>query len=245
MITLDDILARAAARADWYAQTVNGISYEPKGVLFSEMLFLCAALGDRSPAHIIESGRARGQSTHLLAACFSRSQILSVERHPDSPDAPVAAARLAPYANVQLLFGDAMRMLPGMVCADDGVLIDGPKGYRSLRLAFAVLQKGPRAVFVHDCGCGTRIRKFLERHVPEALYSDARVFVERYAFLDEACRVVGDGVAGQDGGYGPTLACIPFDAQCDYAALGRRAYVEGAFNRVRNRILRRTRRRPS
>lgn len=244
MITLDSILAEAAARVDEFARTVAGIPYERKGVLYSEMLFLRAALGAAPPPRLVESGRARGQSTHLLAACLPDTQILSVEHDAQSPDVPVAAARLAPYGNVKLLFGDSMTMVPELVQPGDAVLIDGPKGHRALRLAFDVLARcRPRAVFIHDCGLGSEERTFLDRHVPGTLYSDARAFVERYAVLDGPCLALDPDVArvGREPGrsYGPTLACLPHDPQRDYAALRRRAEMSALVTRVGNGIRRR------
>lgn len=244
MITLDSILAEATTREGDFARTVADIPYERKGVLYSEMLFLQAALGASPPARIVESGRARGQSTHLLAACFPRSEIHSVERDPDSPDVPVAAARLASYKNVRLLFGDSMRMIPELVQPGDAVLIDGPKGYRALRLAFDVLARcRPAAVFIHDCGLGSQERNFLDRHVPGTLYSDARPFVERHASLDAPCVALDPDVASvqREAGrsYGPTVACLPYDAQMDYAALRRRAEVAGLFDRLGSAVRRR------
>lgn len=244
MITLDSILAQAAARVDTFARTAADIPYERKGVLYSEMLFLQAALGDALPPRLVESGRARGQSTHLLAACLPGTQILSVEHDPNSPDVPVAAARLAPFANVKLLFGDSMVMVPELVQPGDAVLIDGPKGYRALRLAFDVLARcRPRAVFIHDCGLGSEERTFLDRHLPGTLYSDARAYIERYAFLDEPCRAVHPEAARLDHeagrSYGPTVACLPFDPQRDYASLRRRTRVTALSDRISNGIRRR------
>ena len=244
MITLDSILAEAAARVDTFARTAADIPYERKGVLYSEMLFLRAALGDPPPQRLVESGRARGQSTHLLAACLPETQILSVEHDANSPDVPVAAARLAPFRNVQLLFGDSMVMVPELVQPGDAVLIDGPKGYRGLRLAFDVLARcRPRAVFIHDCNLGSEERTFLDRHVPGTLYSDARAFVERYAFLDEACRALHPDSARvqHEAGrsYGPTVACLPYDPQRDYAALRRRTRVTALSDRLANGIRKR------
>jgi len=241
MITLDYILAEAATRIGDYVRAVADIPYERKGVLFSEVLFVCAALGSEPPPRMIESGRARGQSTHLLAAALPNTEILSVERDPHSADVPVATARLAPYKNVRLLFGDAMRMVPELVEEGDAVLIDGPKGYRALRLAFDVLaRRRPRAVFIHDSGIGTHERSFLGKHVPRAVYSDARPFVERYASLDAACVALDPDVARLDRAdgrsYGPTVACIPYDATQDYAALRRRAQFEGMVARLRSRL---------
>ena len=78
----------------------------------------------KKPARIIESGRARGQSTHVLALMFPESEIASIEFDEKSPDCLVAAARLASFKNVQLLFGDSTKLIPSMLIENDVVLID-------------------------------------------------------------------------------------------------------------------------
>ena len=168
------------------------ISFEQKGVLFSEMLFLGACLGDRRPMRIIESGRARGQSTHVLALMYPDSEIASIEYDDQSPDCPISAQRLAPFSNVKLLFGDSTKMMPSMLREGDVVLIDGPKHFRAVRLALRLMATGkPAAVFIHDMDCSVPERHYLNRRVPGMLYSDNKVFVEEFSSLDEKCWSVG------------------------------------------------------
>src|SRR5919109_2973416 len=137
MSSLDiDAVARAAqAELGGWRTRVAGLPYERKGVLYSEIFFLYLCARTMRPARILESGRARGQSTALLALSFPEAAIVSFEHDARSPDAAVAAARLTPYRNVELRFGDATRELPAIARPGDVVLIDGPKGFRALRLA--------------------------------------------------------------------------------------------------------------
>ncbi|HSD44297.1 MAG TPA: hypothetical protein VLD36_20835, partial [Burkholderiales bacterium] len=218
------VLTRAAESVDEFERLVADVPYERKGVLFSEMLFVRAILGRLAWTRILESGRARGQSTHLLAVCFPDREIISIEKDPGSPDVPVAAARLAPFANVKLMFCDAMQRLPELMQCGDAVVIDGPKGLRAIRLALKLLRTGkPSAVFVHDCGRGTEERAFLERHMPGVLYSDAAEFVDRYGYLDARCAeadtAIVRGGAESARSYGPTFACLTPDARVDYGRL--------------------------
>jgi hypothetical protein len=38
---------------------------------------------------------------------------------------------------------------------------------------------------MHDFGAGTPFRRFLERHFPEAFFSDHPEFIERFGYLDQ------------------------------------------------------------
>jgi len=222
------MLTQAAESVDEFARLVANVPYELKGVWFSEMLFVRAILARLAWTRILESGRARGQSTHLLAVCFPDREIISIEKDSGSPDVRVAVARLAPFAHVKLMFGDAMQCLPELMQRGDAVVIDGPKGLRAIRLALQLLRTGkPSAVFLHDCGRGTEERGFLERHMPEVLYSDAAEFVDRYAFLDAGCAdkdtamipARDHGRAASARSYGPTFACLTPDARANYGRL--------------------------
>jgi len=77
---------------------------------------------------------------------FPSLPIISIEYDARSPDVPTAAARLAGFSNLDLRFGDATRLLPGLVQPGDIVLIDGPKGFRGLRLALSLLASGKPAL---------------------------------------------------------------------------------------------------
>jgi predicted O-methyltransferase YrrM len=167
-------------------------SYEQKGILFSEMLFFGACLEGKKPARIIESGRARGQSTHVLSLMFPDTEIASIEYDSHSPDCPIAAQRLAPFKNVKLLFGDSTRLIPEMLCEGDVVLIDGPKHFRAVRLALQLMSTGkPAAVFIHDVDRSVPERHYLDKSVPGVLYSDEESFVKEFSSLDDKCWPVG------------------------------------------------------
>lgn len=220
---MDEILRRAGAEAAGFATRIQDVPYERKGILYSEMFFLWLCAG--APRRILESGRARGQSTLLLALAFPDIPIVSIEHDPGSPDVPVAAERLAGRSNVDLRFGDATRILPDLAAPGDVVLIDGPKGFRALRLALRLLAQGRvGTVFLHDMLRGTAERSFLETHLPSTLYADDPRFAELARPLDAA-------VQGEipPGGYG--LACLQRDAGASYRLAWWRAALAGARRR--------------
>lgn len=210
------IAEKAKDRLASFSSVVAGIPYEEKGVLYSEVLFMLACIGDRPLKRILESGRARGQSTLLLARALPDTEIMSFELYKDSPDAPIAEARLREYRNVRLLYGNAREELPRRVAAGDIVIIDGPKMFLAIRLALKLLAtKKVAYVFVHDVSKTTPERAFLDRFMPECRFSDNRTVAEVTHVVDhDAERVIPGpqrlgGFSG-DFGYGFSLAAMPY-----------------------------------
>lgn len=189
--------------------------YEDKGILYSEMLFMIAAVRLSKVNRILESGRARGQSTILLASMLPGARIISVEFDRSSPDVAIAEARLQSFVNVDLLYGDARNELPKLVAEGDAALIDGPKMFKAIFLALQLLDsKKASMIFVHDVHIGTPERWFLETFMPEALYSDKKQLAAVAAHLDGAAQqYLPDErrISTMKGefGYGFTLACLP------------------------------------
>jgi hypothetical protein len=206
---------------------IKGVSYEPRGVLFSEMFFLFATVSGHRPRRILESGRARGLSTHVLALCFSDSRVISIDRDCDSADAACARAKLRHLPNVDLLYGDATMLLPKLVQPDDVVVIDGPKSFRALFLGLNLLEQGAATVFLHDFSRGLPERDIVESNIPEAFFSDDAEFVARYSYLDQECWAVMDknrpagrkpynSLGSERASYGPTFACMPRNPNRSY-----------------------------
>ena len=232
----------AADMLSAFQRRVAGIPYERKGILYSEMFFLYLCVQAAKPSRVVESGRARGQSTLLLSTIFSDLPIVSIESDPHSPDVQVAQERLRGRGNVSLRFGDATRILPAEVRQGDAVLIDGPKGFRGLRLALRLLATGKlKQIFVHDCAFGSEERGFLDAHLRGALYSDSIEFARIARALDAACWADMPLDRRFDGerpphAYGYGLACIPFDPTASYRTLFVRAVVAGIRSRFAHSI---------
>ena len=239
MITMNPLTlaAEAERQLDSFRACIAGIPYERKGILYSEMLFFSICARAASPRRILESGRARGQSTLILARCFPDLDILSVEYDRNSPDVPVAAERLKDCPKVQQLFGDATQLLPSMTQPGDVALIDGPKGHRGLRLAISLLATGKvPMVFVHDTAHGTPERRFLETHFPETIFSDEAVIASVTHQLDAEA---GDDIPAENrfhngppsAGYGFSLACIPYRPR-NYRLILALAVWDGVIHRL-------------
>jgi len=154
------------------------------GIWESELFLFYAAVKPFAPKQILESGRARGKSTLILARCFPESRIISVEYDRKSENASAAEAKLKNELNVDLLYGDSRQILPQRLQDDAAVLIDGPKDFRALRLAVDLLRtEKPCVVFVHDFPPNSSQRKFVQRNFPGAFFGDDLLF-QRFQALD-------------------------------------------------------------
>ncbi len=208
-ISLPKLLAEAENHIADYLERTVGLSHEPKGIRRSEMFFLYASVADIEPRRILESGRARAQSTLVLSSLFPRALIISIESDAASPDVQIAAERLKNQSNVDCRFGDSRLLLPALLQPGDVVLIDGPKDFRALKLALRLLRTGkPRAVFVHDLWLGLPARRFIDRYLPAAFLSDEPEWVARYSRLDSS-RTSSSLSTSVRRAYGATLACLP------------------------------------
>lgn len=212
----------AAGLASSVVAAAQACGYEEMGILNSEMLFLRACVQPNLPKRIVESGRARGQSTAMLARMFPDAEILSIELDKGTEHDEVAKKRLAGFKNVQLLYGDSLRLMPSLLKDGDVALVDGPKGSLGIELCLRVCATArPSMVFMHDSHHLQLERQFTEAFWPRAFYSDHPAYVEEFRALDEPCwkrmgaaserawtsPFVREGEAQQS--YGPTLACLP------------------------------------
>src|SRR5437588_9523415 len=113
-LTKSAVANRADDLLSQYQQIIANIPPEAGfgGIWESEMFLFYAALKPFAPKQILESGRARGKSTLILARCFLESRIVSVEYERESDNAPAAEAKLKNEGNVEVLYGDSLDILP-------------------------------------------------------------------------------------------------------------------------------------
>jgi Methyltransferase domain len=155
------------------------------GIWESEMFLFYATVKPFAPKQILESGRARGKSTLILAKCFPDARIISVEYERQSENAAAAEEKLKPFSNVELFYGDSREILPERLQSGDAVLIDGPKDFRALKLALDLLRtEKPCTVFIHDFPPSSLQRKFVERNWPDAFFGDDPLFA-KFQTLDD------------------------------------------------------------
>src|SRR5207244_6775980 len=79
---------RADALLPEYREIIGSILPEAGfgGIWESEMFLFYAAVKPFAPKQILESGRARGKSTLILARCFADARIISIEYDRQSED---------------------------------------------------------------------------------------------------------------------------------------------------------------
>jgi len=189
---LDIVSAGESALAS-FETICDGSLFDLKGVLPSEMLFLCAIVRELEADSVVESGRARGVSTALISSFFANSgiDIYSIENTKYSLDSKIAEARLKDCKNLHLLYGDAFVRLPRIVqrLKAPVVFIDGPKGKKAVFLCAYLFKefKNIKAVLIHDCYRGSVERSLISTFLPNAISSDDPSFVNRFRHLDTAC----------------------------------------------------------
>jgi len=191
--------------------------YEPRGILHSEMALIihtCRRMGLR---RVIESGRARGQSTAMLAKYLPDAEIWSFELR-DGPDEVFARQRLAGFSNVSLNFGDGSALVPFAAkgCGTPtAILLDGPKGAAAVEILVKSFTNPHVLVgFIHDMrrldhGGPSPHRAVAVERLPDHRFSDDPRIVAASSWMD--ARIIAEGgPAGpaheaEYGSYGPTL----------------------------------------
>jgi hypothetical protein len=224
LLTKSAVAERADALLPKYRELIGRIPPEAGfgGIWESEMFLFYAAVKPLAPKQILESGRARGKSTFILARCFPDARIVSIEFDRQSENAAAAEAKLKPCSNVELLYGDSREILPQRLQTGDAVLIDGPKDFRALKLALDLLRTGkPCTVFVHDFPPNSPQRKFVERNWPNAFFGDDPLF-QRFQSLDNER----DPRPNPQRRYG-NFVCLPLPLPAPYFFLRLRLMLRG------------------
>ena len=104
---LSFLLGTAETHIDAYIALTAGVVHDLKGIRPIEGFFIFALFAADPPRRVLESGRARGYSTEILARCFPAASIISIESERNSSDVEIAAKRLEAIKNVDCKFGDA------------------------------------------------------------------------------------------------------------------------------------------
>ena len=207
-----ELVGLAKKHIDNFSSAIKHINYERKGILYSEMFFLYISSLQTHPKRIIESGRARGQSTLILSTIFPKCEIISIEHDQNSEDVKIAAQRLKKQKNIKLLFGDATKLLPEILehGTSDIVLIDGPKEYKAIRLALDILKfENVKKVFIHDMLHRSPERNFLENNIQSISCSDQPIIAKHTHKLDKNKKNLDEDIYYSDSKhYGYSLLCI-------------------------------------
>lgn len=208
------------AAAAHYPRTeeIGSETHQRRGIPNSEMLAIIAVATELRLDVLVESGRARGHSTLLLAKYLgvTGTAIHSFERHRDS-DAVYAEEKLAELPNLFLHYGDSRIAIPALIASlanrRIGLLIDGPKDRKALNLLSDCLIKSDAitAAFVHDLPIRSGVRSegriYAERYFSDPFFTDDDAYVEAYRHMDHGNLPKPNAGASQDSAtsYGPTL----------------------------------------
>lgn len=200
---------------------LNGIASEPyehRGINHSEMALIIQTCVDLGIEVFIETGRARAQSTVMLAKYLPHVEIHSVELRNDA-DAQFGQERAGWWPNVTMYEGDGRYWLPDLVSKASprktAILCDGPKGFHAVELIDQCFQRPHVKVgFAHDMrrldhGAPSPFRAAAIKRFPNYRFSDEQELLDRYGWLDDKIREAG-GPAGpahekEFGSPGPTV----------------------------------------
>jgi len=211
---------------DW-----KSIGYEERGIIHSEMLAVLSVVKDLNVDFIIESGRARGQSTAILAEALKNSNvsIISIEWMKDE-NSEFAEKRLQEYSNVKLLYGDSnqevLNIVNQVLDKKIAILFDGPKGKDAYKLFAKIITTHNNVIagFFHDCRRSYRqminpSRDEIYRLFDRVFFTDDEKYITQFKHLDENCIANKKQVDEHSwrpymkgweriGSYGPTLAVV-------------------------------------
>ena len=200
-------------------QAIAAEPYEYRGILHSEMAVILMACREHGIEYVIESGRARAQSTYILAKYLPGVAILSIDARPEHPDTVDGVKRVEGFANVCLFSGDGAILAPALcqkVTAPrpTAVLRDGPKGLPALEVMRRCF-KHPHVKldFVHDMRRldhgQPSIFRLAAEHFPIARFTDEPSVREELGWMDEKILAAGGPVGPaheqEYGSYGPTV----------------------------------------
>lgn len=187
----EEIIELCEKNKSHFRRIIEDIPYESKGIFNSEMLLFVTLAKYFNIAEIWESGRARGQSTKIIAEYFRNSNInlYSIESESGTEDDLIALKRLQ-NNNIELFYGNSVQILPQRISAekDTIVLIDGPKGTTAIQLAEILLKhKNIKAVFLHDYHKDSPLREVVEKTFKQSFFTDNEQYVEKFKDLDAIC----------------------------------------------------------
>jgi hypothetical protein len=193
--------------------------YERRGIIHSEMVLIIHTARRLGIEVVIESGRARGQSTALLSKYLPDVEIHSIEMRADV-DAEFGRQRCAGLANVTLHRGNGTFEVPRLALLvaprRTAILCDGPKGAGAVRIVRHCFDQFPHVLvgFIHDMrkldhGGPSPHRAAAVAAFPNAKFSDHPGLVARSAWMDakviEASGPCGPEHEREFGSYGPTV----------------------------------------
>ena len=184
------ILEEAKKYVGEFHQILQDEKFQSRGIINSEALLLITLIQYYDVENFIESGRARGYSTNLIAKYFKGTniKITSIDFDEKSEDAKYSEKLLTKYPNVNLIYGDSQKIIESEVKENCVVFIDGPKGDEAIQLGARLLKnKLVKAVAIHDLPKDTWNRDICETIFSDYFFSDDTSFVREFKHVDAEC----------------------------------------------------------
>ena len=188
---------------DDFLEKMSDLSWQRKGIFFTEALSFIAMCKIHNINTIIESGVRNGDSTEMWLKYFGDNiKLYSVDLMQHADDVGAAINRLSHYENLEFKQGDGEKVVPGIVHilpqdARVGILLDGPKEFGAMRISRRCFAASDRVKFtaIHDMGEGalavstkpSTISSIGQLRMWEnyIFNTDDKEFREKYAYVDE------------------------------------------------------------
>lgn len=186
----DDIIEQCESISREFADICKKQTFYGSGMWNSEVMLFASCAELCNINRIVESGRARGHSTKLLAEYFTDTNvdIISIEKERGSKNDRKAKEKLAHHEDVELVYGDSRELIESYTSQQTAVLIDGPKSHDAGQLAKRLIKReNIRFVGIHDVPQRTPHRSVFERLFNAHIHSDNERFVEEFKGIDEQC----------------------------------------------------------
>src|SRR5205085_2122088 len=127
------------------------------GIWESEMFLFYAAIKPFAPKQILESGRARGKSTLILARCFPESRIISVEYERQSENSSSAISPT--HSSATIRFFNAAKLWTTSAI---------PVRIHNAAMASSSASRRPSRRRIGDCDSGSSLPVACERLIQSA-----------------------------------------------------------------------------
>jgi hypothetical protein len=186
----DEILDQCEKSIDKF-KNILPIKWTERGILISEGLLFCSMCDLYNIDYILESGTYNGFSTEIFAKYFPSKQIITIDVNTKEE----AKKRLDEYDNVMMVKGDGRFSIKNIIQKNPkwkiGIFIDGPKGIDAVNWGKRFMNyQNVRFVGIHDChrisyGEVNQTRIQMERYKGLQFYSDYKLFVDNYMYLDK------------------------------------------------------------
>lgn len=177
---------------------IENEQYLERGIFNSELFLALCLIIESKCEIVIDSGRANGFSTEILAKYLSPLgvKVISIEFEKNKTSEQVVS-RLSRYKNLNCIYGNSIRVIPRIIKGNSdkriAVMLDGPKGIQAVKLMKRLIKKFENLElgFIHDMrrlewGKPSQHRFFMENQFDQVFFSDDLDVVAEVSFMDKS-----------------------------------------------------------